>query len=87
MTNRPNGTLYVGVTSDLRRRACEHRAGFVEGFTARYELKLLVFCEAHPTMLAAIQREKNIKQWRRAWKIRLIEALNPEWQDLYGSLN
>ena len=86
MTNRRYGTLYIGVTSDLPRRAWEHREGVVEGFTRQYDLKLLVWAEHHEDILTAIQREKNIKHWPRAWKVDLIEALNPEWQDLYPQL-
>ena len=86
MTNRPNGTLYVGVTSDLVRRAWEHREGLVDGFTRRYGLKRLVFFESHATITAAIQREKNIKHWPRTWKVRLILRQNPGWDDLYDRL-
>jgi putative endonuclease len=86
MTNRPNGTLYLGVTSDLPRRAFEHREGLVEGFTKRYGLKLLVFAERHEEIGAAIQREKTMKHWARAWKIRLILAHNPNWEDLYEQI-
>ncbi len=83
MTNRRDGTLYVGVTSDLARRAWEHREGLVEGFTKRYDLKHLVYWERHENIRDAIQREKSIKRWPRAWKIRTIHARNPEWNDLY----
>jgi len=86
MTNRPNGTLYLGVTSDLPRRAFEHREGLVEGFTKRYGLKLLVFAERHEEIGAAIQREKTMKHSPRAWKIRLILAHNPNWEDLYEQI-
>ncbi len=86
MTNRPNGTLYVGVTSDLARRAREHREGVAEGFTKRYGLKRLVFAERHGDIRAAIQREKSLKRWPRAWKVRLIHAENPGWADLYDRL-
>ena len=72
MTNRPNGVLYTGVTSDIARRAYEHREGIVPGFTKRYGLKRLVYMEHHETIAAAIQRESNIKHWPRAWKARLI---------------
>ena len=87
MTNRPNGTLYVGVTSDIARRAFEHRTGAVDGFTKRYALHRLVYVERHEDILTAIQQEKNIKEWPRAWKIRLNQGINPEWLDLYDSLN
>jgi putative endonuclease len=86
MTNRPNGTLYLGVTSDLARRVWEHRTGAAEGFTKRYELKRLVWMERHDTISAAIQREKTMKHWPRAWKVRLILASNPQWTDLYEQL-
>ena len=86
MTNRPNGTLYVGVTANLVRRAWEHREGVVEGFTKRYGLKRLVFVERHESIHAAIQREKNIKHWPRAWKVRLILAANSNWNDLFDQL-
>jgi putative endonuclease len=86
VTNRPNGTLYAGVTSDITRRAWEHREGVVEGFTKRYGLRRLVFAERHETIEAAIQREKNIKHWPRAWKVKLILGQNPNWDDLYDRL-
>lgn len=86
VTNRPNGTLYVGVTGDLARRATEHRTGAVEGFARRYGLKRLVHVEHHPDMREAIRREKAIKTWRRAWKVRLIHENNPDWTDLYDTL-
>ena len=86
MTNRPNGTLYTGVTTDLPRRFWEHREGVVDGFTKEHGLKRLVFFEQHATVLAAIRREKNIKGWLRAWKVRLIVRDNPEWLDLYDTL-
>jgi putative endonuclease len=87
MTNRPNGVLYTGVTADIARRAYEHREGIVPGFTKRYGLKRLVYMEHHETIAAAIQRESNIKHWPRAWKARLILDGNPEWLDLYETLN
>ena len=86
MTNRPSGTLYAGVTSDLARRVWEHREGMADGFTKRYGLKRLVFAEHHENIQAAIQREKNLKHWSRAWKVRLILAENPDWNDLYDQL-
>jgi putative endonuclease len=87
MTNRPNGTLYVGVTSDIARRAWEHREGRVEGFTERYALKRLVLTEFYEDIRDAIQRESNIKHWPRAWKVCLILAASSEWRDLYLDLN
>ena len=86
MTNRRDGVLYVGVTSDLAKRAWEHREGVVEGFTRQYQLKRLVYAEHHSDIRIAIQREKNIKHWPRAWKIELIESQTPDWADLYNSV-
>jgi putative endonuclease len=86
MTNRPDGVLYVGVTSDLARRVWEHREGVADGFTKRYGLKRLVYAERHEDIRAAIQREKTVKHWPRAWKVRLIHGENPEWADLYDQL-
>ena len=83
LTNKPNGILYVGVTSDLARRIWEHREGLADGFTKRHGLKRLVYVERHDEIVRAIQREKNLKHWSRAWKVRLILAENPEWNDLY----
>jgi putative endonuclease len=87
MTNRPNGTLYVGVTSNLARRIWEHREGVADGITRRYGLKRLVWAERHDTIETAIQREKTIKHWPRAWKVRLILEANPLWEDLYDRLS
>ena len=86
MTNRANGTLYLGVTSDIARRAWEHREGVAEGFTRRYGLKRLVYVERHEGIAAAIQREKTLKHWPRAWKVNLILERNPGWDDLYETL-
>jgi putative endonuclease len=86
LTNRPNGTLYVGVTSDLVRRVAEHREGVVKGFTKRYALKRLVYFEAYDDIVTAIQREKNMKHWSRTWKVRLILNSNPQWDDLFETL-
>ena len=86
LASRRNGTLYVGVTSDLPKRIWEHRNHVVEGFTKRYAVGLLVWYEQHDSMVSAIAREKAIKAWKRAWKINLIELSNPEWNDLYESL-
>ena len=86
MTNEPNGTLYIGVTSDIARRAWEHREGVADGFTRRYGLKRLVYMERHEDIEMAIRREKRLKHWPRAWKVRLIHAENPEWSDLYETL-
>ena len=87
MTNRPDGTLYIGVTSDLLRRVWQHREGLIEGFTKRHGLTRLVFFERHDDIRTAIQREKSLKRYPRAWKIRLIQTCNPDWQDLYDRLN
>lgn len=81
------GTLYCGVTSDLVRRVWEHRSDFVPGFTRKHAVHLLVWFELHGTMEQAIAREKCIKEWKRAWKIGLIEATNPHWQDLTSNLS
>ncbi len=86
MTNRPNGTLYVGVTNDIVRRAYEHRSGVVAGFTKRSGLRRLVWVEWHEDIRSAIQREKNIKEWPRAWKARLIGHAKPEWRDHHPDL-
>jgi putative endonuclease len=83
LANRRKGTLYVGVTGDLVRRVWEHREGRVDGFTKTYGLKQLVWYECTESIESAILREKQIKKWNRAWKIELIEAMNPEWKDLY----
>jgi putative endonuclease len=87
MTNKRNGTLYVGVTADLGRRCWEHREGLYPGFTKHYGLKLLVWYERQGLMTDAIAREKQLKAWKRSWKIELIEKLNPTWRDLYEELN
>jgi putative endonuclease len=86
MTNRRNGTLYVGVASYLPHRAYQHREGLIDGFTKRYGLKMLVYYEQDDDIRAAIQREKLIKHWPRAWKVRLIHSMNPTWEDLYHKL-
>ena len=86
MTNKPRGTLYIGVTSDLPRRTWEHREGVVEGFTKRLGLKRLVFAEKHEDIQTAVQREKTMKHWPRAWKLTVIVAQNPDWDDLYEKL-
>jgi len=86
MASAPNGTLYTGVTSDLIRRAHLHREGLLPGFTSRYACRLLVWFELHPTMDAAIAREKQIKAGSRRQKLRLIETMNPQWRDLFDEL-
>ena len=82
LASRRNGTLYVGVTSNLLARIYQHRSGAVRGFTREYGVKLLVWFEQHPTMESAILREKRLKKWNRDWKLALIEAGNPDWRDL-----
>ncbi len=79
-----NGTLYVGVTSDLPLRMSQHTQGLIEGFTKKYNVKLLVYYEMHENMELAIRREKQIKEWQRLWKVRLIEQMNPEWRNLFN---
>lgn len=86
MASKPFGTLYVGMTSELVARAFQHREGLVEGFTKQNNVKMLVYYEEHATALAAIQREKNIKHWPRAWKVDLIRRMNPEWRDLFDDI-
>ena len=86
MASRRNGTLYVGVTSDLIKRVWEHKNDVIEGFTKRYRVHTLVWYEMHEAMESEIQREKAIKAWQRKWKLALIERNNPEWKDLYDEL-
>jgi putative endonuclease len=83
LASQRNGTLYVGVTSDLARRVFEHREGLIGGFTRTYGVNILVWAEAFSNVHDAIAAEKRIKRWRRAWKLELIERGNPQWQDLY----
>ena len=82
MASKRNGTLYTGVTSNLSKRVSEHKSHAVKGFTAKYDVTMLVWAEQHDTFISAVTREKQIKKWHRAWKLRLIEELNPEWKDL-----
>ena len=82
LTNKKNGTLYVGVTNNLERRMFEHKHKLVEGFTKKYSLNLLIYFEVFQYVNDAIKREKNIKKWKRQWKINLIEEENPDWEDL-----
>ena len=86
LSNRERGTLYVGVTGNLKLRVWEHRQGFVDGFTKRYGVKRLVWYEWVADFPSAIQREKRIKKWNRAWKLELIEGSNPSWKDLWEDL-
>lgn len=86
LASRKNGTLYTGVTSNLPKCVWEHKQGVVEGCTKKYHVHRLVWYEVHETMEAAITREKQIKEWQRAWKIRRIERANPAWRDLYEEI-
>lgn len=86
LASQRNGTLYIGVTSDLIKRIWEHKNDVVEGFTRRYGVHLLVYFEQHVTMEAAITREKQLKKWNRSWKLKLIEEHNPDWRDLWPEI-
>jgi len=86
LASRRDGTLYIGVTSDLPKRVWQHREGVVDGFTKEYGVKTLVWYEMHDNAESAITREKRLKKWNRAWKVRLIEERNPEWNDLYREI-
>jgi len=87
LANRRNGALYVGVTNDLARRMAEHKGGFVPGFTEQHGIDKLVYVEEYGSILEARARERTLKRWRRAWKIALIEKLNPEWRDLSDEIS
>ena len=87
LASRRNGTLYLGVTNDLSRRVWEHKMKAAPSFSSRYGIDQLVWYEAYDRIDEAIAREKDIKKWRRAWKLRLIEDMNPKWDDLYERLN
>ena len=87
MTNKPGGVLYIGVAANLPARVAQHRAGEGSGFCRRYNLKRLVLAEPYPTIDEVIAREKALKEWQRAWKIRLSEESNPEWNDLWDVIN
>ncbi|CAN5348694.1 GIY-YIG nuclease family protein [soil metagenome] len=86
MASRRNGTIYLGSTNYLARRAWRHRNGLIEGFTKRYDCKLLVWYEMYGDLALARERELRMKEWRRAWKVREIEGRNPEWGDLYDRI-
>ncbi len=86
LANKPFGTLYIGVTSDLKKRIWQHKNNLVEGFSNKYKLHRLVWFELHMSMYAAIDREKNLKNWNRDWKINLVEKANPNWRDFYPGL-
>ncbi len=83
MSDKPLGVIYIGVTSDLRNRVWEHRTATHKGFTSKYKAKNLIWFERHPNIVLAIQREKSLKRYRREWKVKLIDELNPSWMDLY----
>jgi putative endonuclease len=84
--SKRNGTLYIGVTSNLQKRAWEHKNNVIEGFTKQYGVHLLVYFELHDDMVSAITKEKQIKKWNRAWKLELIEKQNPDWNDLWEEI-
>lgn len=86
VTNKRNGTLYVGVTSDLKKRIYQHKNKDIEGFTKKYDLDTLVWYEVHDDVTEAILREKQLKKWKRKWKLELIETKNAEWKDLYNEI-
>ena len=87
LASKRNGTLYIGMTDDLSRRVYQHRTGEVPGFTRRYGVKQLVWYDVFESRDAAFGRERQMKEWQRAWTIKLIEASNPDWSDLYETLN
>ena len=86
LASKRNGTLYIGVTSDLAKRAWIHKNDLIEGFTKKYAVHRLVYYEVHPNMMSAIVREKQLKKWNRAWKLELIESKNPDWNDLWAEI-
>ncbi|MBI5411298.1 MAG: GIY-YIG nuclease family protein [Nitrospirae bacterium] len=86
LANKRNGTLYIGVTSHLRKRVWEHKTDLTEGFTKRYGAHRLVYYELHEDLASAISREKQMKKWNRAWKLELIEKQNPDWKDLWEGI-
>ena len=86
LASKQNGTLYIGVTSELVKRIWEYKNDMVEGFTKRYGVHRLVWYEVHESMESAIEREKRLKEWKRKWKLELIESSNPNWQDLYNMI-
>ena len=86
MASKRNGTLYIGVTSNLLQRVWQHREGVVDGFTNTYDVKMLVWYEQHESMERAIRREQAMKKWNRAWKLKVIEATNPAWRDLWNDI-
>ncbi|PWB93548.1 GIY-YIG nuclease family protein [Methylosinus sporium] len=87
LASQRNGTLYIGITNNLSRRVFEHKRKLTPGFTSRYGVDMLVFYESYTDVTEAIAREKSLKKWNRAWKLQLIERINPTWRDLYQDLN
>jgi putative endonuclease len=87
LASKSKGALYIGVTSNLSERMWQHKNKVVDGFTREYNVDRLVYCEAHEDSESALKREKQLKKWRRAWKVQLIEENNPEWRDLYDDIN
>jgi putative endonuclease len=86
LASKRNGTLYTGMTSDLVKRVWQHKNSLIDGFTKTYHVKLLVYFEVYHQAEEALKREKQIKKWRRKWKLTLIEEKNPNWDDLYGTI-
>jgi len=86
LASKRKGTLYIGVTSDLTKRVWEHKNDLVDGFTKRYRVHRLVWYELHESMESALKREKSMKEWKRVWKLELIENVNPDWEDLYNTI-
>ena len=86
LASRRNGTLYIGMTDDLVKRTWQHRNGVVPGFTKQYQVKMLVWYEAHETRESALTRERQMKRWNRAWKLQIIEQMNPGWRDLWEDI-
>ena len=86
LASKRNGTLYIGVTNDLIKRVYEHKNDFIEGFTKKYQVHQLVYYETTSEIISALQREKQLKKWKRAWNIELIEKNNPQWKDLYETI-
>jgi putative endonuclease len=86
LSSKKNGTLYIGVTRDLQKRIWQHKNDIIEGFTKRYRIHILVYFEIHKSMKSAIHREKQLKEWKRSWKLKLIESANPYWRDLYFNI-
>jgi putative endonuclease len=87
LASRRNGTLYVGMTDSIQNRVWQHQTGAFGGFTSRYGVNMLVWWEAHETRDSAFRRERQLKKWKRAWKLRLIEEMNPSWADLSGDIH